>query len=158
MKIVLRMGIALLLVVFFVAAPCVAADVSPETKAEFKAFLDQYRKAFSAKDADAVVAMYAPDAVLMGTGAGELYEGADAIRKAHIEFFESFDKEERTVEFMKVGTEGNVAWVVASMKFTSYIKDKKYEFLINSTTVLEKRDSKWLIVVRHISNLASDKQ
>ncbi len=158
MKIVLRMGIALLLVGFFVAAPCVAADVSPETKAEFKAFLDQYRKAFSAKDADAVVAMYAPDAVLMGTGPGELYEGTDAIRNAHIEFFKSFDKEERTIEWMKVGTEGKVAWVVASMKFTSYMKDKKAEFLIHATTVLEKRDGKWLIIVRHISNLVSDKQ
>jgi len=158
MKIVLRMGIALLLAGLFVASPCTAAEVKPETKAEFKAFLDQYRKAFNEKNADAVMAMYASDAVLIGTGPGELYEGSDDIRKAHVEFFKSFDKEERTIQWMKVGTKGNVAWIAATVKFNSYIKDKKTEFLINSTSVLEKRDGKWVIVVRHFSNLVTDKK
>jgi len=157
MKIVLRMGIALCLVSFFVVAPCVAADASPETKAELKAFLKQYRKAFNAKDVDAVVAMYAPDAVLMGTGPGELYEGSDAIRMAHIEFFKSFDKEEYAIDWIKTGAKADIAWIAASVKFTSHLKDKKAEFLIHSTSVLEKRDDKWLFVVRHISNLVSDK-
>jgi len=155
MKIVLRMMFTLFLVCYFVASPCIAAEVNPETKAEIRAFLDQYREAFKLKNADAVMAMYAPDAVLMGTGPGELYDGADAIRKAHIEFFKSFDKEARTIDWIKVGTKDDVAWIAASVKFTSYLKDKKVEFLIHSTSVLEKRDGKWLIIVRHISNLVS---
>jgi len=157
MRIVLRMMIALFLVGLFVAAPCITAEVNPETKAELKAFLNQYRDAFNAKNTDAVMAMYASDAVLMGTGPGELYEGADAIRAAHTEFFKSFDKEKRSIEWIKAGANGDVAWIAAIVKFTSSIKDNKSEFQINSTSVLEKRNGKWVFIVRHFSNLVSDK-
>ena len=157
MKIVLRMIVALFLVGLFVVAPCIAAEINPETKEELKVVRDQYREAFKLKNIDAVVAMYAPDAVLMGTGPGELYEGADAIRAAHVEFFKNFDKEEQSIEWVKFGAKGDVAWVAVTEKFTSYMKSKKIEFQINSTMVLEKRNGKWVIVVRHFSNLVSDK-
>ncbi len=157
MKVVLRMTVALILIGFFVAAPCIAAEVNPETKAEIKAFLNQYRDAFKMKNIDAVMAMYAPDAVLMGTGPGELYEGQDAIRKAHVEFFKSFDKEEPSIEWFKAGAKGDVAWIAAAVKFTSSLKDKKGEFQLNSTSILEKRNGKWVFIVRHFSNLAPAK-
>ena len=157
MKTVLRMMFTLFLVCFFVAAPCIAADVNTETKTEIKAFLNQYREAFKSKNADAVMAMYASDAVLMGTGPGELYEGQDAIRKAHVEFFKSFDKEEPSIEWIKAGAKGDIAWIAATVKFTSSMKDKKTEFMLNSTSVLEKRNGKWVFIVRHFSNLVSAK-
>ena len=161
MKFLLRMMIALFLVSFFVTASGIAAEanpeIKPEIKKELKAFLNQYREAFKAKNTDAVMAAYASDALLMGTGPGELYEGKDAIRKAHVEFFKSFDKEDPSIEWFKAGAKGDFAWISAVVKFTSSMKDKKGEFQINSTSVLEKRNGKWVFIVRHFSNLVSGK-
>jgi uncharacterized protein (TIGR02246 family) len=48
---------------------------------EALAVLDKWAKAFAASDVDAIVALYAPDALFMGTGSKTVVKDTAAIRK-----------------------------------------------------------------------------
>ncbi len=106
----------LVFICFVFTASSFAGEISPEIKKELRAFQAQYRKAFDSKNIDGVMAMYAPDAVLMGTGEGELYRGKDAIRMAHIAFFRTFEKEDYSTTWMKAGAKGDIAWISACVR------------------------------------------
>ena len=101
MKIV-RIMVALVFVVSF-AGISLAAETDVDTDKELMEFVQKYRQAFEQKDIDGVMAMYAKDAVLMGTGPGERFVGAEEIRNAHVELFKTFDKEESTLTWHKTG-------------------------------------------------------
>jgi ketosteroid isomerase-like protein len=52
-----------------------------DAKGEALAVLDQWTKAFAASDVDAIVKLYAPDALFMGTGSKTVVTDPAAIRK-----------------------------------------------------------------------------
>lgn len=151
----LRLFLALVFVVFW-GSLAWAAEPDAGFEKEIKGFVLKYREAFKEKDIDAVMAMYADDAVLMGTGPGERFVGKEEIKNAYIEYFKTFDKEEYTMTWSKVGKQGDVVWATGMTQFTSYYKNKKNEFALNWTTVLVKQDGAWKIVHRHISNLSCE--
>ena len=102
------------------------------------------------------MAMYAEDAVLLGTGPGERYEGSEEIRNAYTEYFNTFDKEEGTLTWYKAGHQGDVVWAAGMSRIRSYLKNVEREFGLNWTLVLSKRDGTWKFVQRHISNISCE--
>ena len=150
-----KVRLFLILVVVFVlsAAPCLAAGADSGAVAEIDRMLKSYSEAFSNKDVDAVLGFYAPDAILMGTGPGERYDGREGIREAYLQFVGSFEKRTTETTWAKTWVKGDVAWTMSMSQFTTYKKNVKNEFAINTSVVLEKRNGKWVFVTHHFSNL-----
>jgi ketosteroid isomerase-like protein len=133
-----------------------ASGLDADTEKEIMEFVLKYRQAFEQKDVDEVMAMYAADAVLMGTGPGERFVGAEEIRDAHLELFKSFDKEESTLTWHLAGTQGDVVWIAGMTHINGYMKNNKKEFALNWTMVLAKEEGTWKFVQRHISNISCE--
>jgi len=148
-----RLFLTLLVVFVLAAVPCLAAEADSGVMAELVESYKSYIQAFNNKDVDAVMGFYAPDAILMGTGPGERYEGAEGIRDAHLHFFGTYDKQTSELTWHKVWVKGDVVWLMTMEQFTAYYKNVKNEFAINSSVVMEKRNGKWVIVSLHFSNL-----
>ena len=136
--------------------PAVAA-ANPESVEALVALYDSYAKAFSSHDAAGVVAAFAEDAVILGTGPGEIWGGRKEISQAYKNFFQGFDpgKQESEVLFRAANVIGGMAWLMAvnKVKFTKGADST--EFGVNSTVVFEKVDGKWLIRLLHFSNLTA---
>jgi uncharacterized protein (TIGR02246 family) len=144
-----------ILVLLVSVLSCQAGEPAAEIDVVKKTIVD-HSKDFDKKDTKAAVSFYADDAVIMGTGAGELYAGKEKITEAFAQFFSSFDTEKREVLYHEVKLNGDVAWTMSSVLFTSTFKDKQSKYHLNVTRVLEKRDGKWLCVSEHFSNLVSE--
>jgi uncharacterized protein (TIGR02246 family) len=141
------------------AAPLVA-QTKPADAASvdaLKAMLDSYMKAFSAHDTAGVLKLFSPDAVVLGTGPGEIWGGGDEIATAHKNFFSLFDpgKHTQEVQFRDGHVMGDMAWL-ASMSSVSFTKGANtIRFGLNLSAVFEKTGGAWQIRVLHMSNVAS---
>lgn len=143
-----------LLVVFLLSgAPGLAAGVDSAVMAEIDQMMAAYGQAFNNKDVNAVLGFYAPDAVLMGTGPGERYEGHEGIGEAYRQFVQSYDKQTSERTWLKIWVKGDLAWGMTMAQYTTYYKNAKSEFAVNNSVVLEKRNGKWLFVSHHFSSL-----
>ncbi|GBC62077.1 hypothetical protein DENIS_3040 [Desulfonema ishimotonii] len=148
--------VMLALTVFLMTAPfCVAEEPSPEVMAELEAFYKSYVDTVQKKDIDAMMKLWAPGPgiLLMGTGPGERFLGEEAVREAHLSFFDESDKEEIKLTWHKANISGNTAWVANMAYITTYASNKKNEYALNWTWVLNKTDGKWLLNMQHYSNL-----
>lgn len=152
---VIRIVMAMVIVVCF-ASTAFASEMDAKTEKEVVEFVKKYRQEFEQRNIDAVMAMYAEDAVLMGTGSGERWVGPEEIRNAYLEIFKTFDKEESTLTWHKEGEKGDVVWVAGMTHVNGYVKNEKREFALNWTMVLVKQDGTWKFVQRHISNISCE--
>ena len=122
-----------------------------------KALIDSYQKAFSAHDMTALLSLFAPKALIIGTGPGEIWGTAAEIREAYQRFFDLFDKGKQTHESLFVDGQvvGDMAWLVSMSKMTFSKGTGKTEFGLNLSVVFEKIGGKWLVRTLHFSNLTS---
>lgn len=136
--------------------PALAA-ANPEAVEALMTLFNSYSKAFSSHDAAGVVAAFAKDAVILGTGPGEIWGGHAEISQAYKNFFQGFDpgKQESEVLFRSANVIGDMAWLISlnKVKFTKGADST--EFGVNSTAVFEKTNGKWLIRLLHFSNLTA---
>ena len=77
------------------AAP--AAD-NPEIEG-VRALLTAHDEAMTNHDMKGVLATFSPKAVIIGSGPGELWSGADEIEGAYENFFKSFDKKTQNFHY-----------------------------------------------------------
>jgi len=134
------------------ADPANAASVEA-----LKALLDAYMKAFSAHDTPAVIKLFAPNAIMVGTGPGEIWGGPEEIAAAHKNFFGLFEsgKQKHQSLFRDGHVMGDMAWLVA-MSQVSFTKGTQVtEFGLNVSVVFEKTGGTWLIRALHLSNAAT---
>jgi uncharacterized protein (TIGR02246 family) len=131
-----------------------AAAGNPELE-KLKALLDSYTKAFSAHDLAGVMKHFAPNAVVIGTGPGEIWGGPEEIGEAHKNFFQVFDKGKQSAEqlFRDGHIVGGMAWLLSITKMTVTKGDKTSEFGLNSSVVFEREGADWQIRAMHISNI-----
>lgn len=149
---------ALLLVIL-----CLSVQVAPAQGGKSGAAVDimdllkRHDDAMNQQDLNAVLALFASDAktVVLGTGPGERYQGIGEIKTAYTEFFKDYDKGTlaRECYWKDGGGSGNMAWGAAMCKFTDSMGDRKREYGLNVSTVVEKRSGKWQFVMVHFSNL-----
>ncbi len=125
-----------------------------------KAVLESYETAFSAHDAAGVLKVFAPNAIVVGTGPGEIWGGAEEIGEAYKHLFALFDQGKQKFEplFRDGHVLGDMAWLM-SMSKVSFTKGTQVtEFGLNSSVVFEKIGGKWLVRAMHFSNLTGGKQ
>jgi uncharacterized protein (TIGR02246 family) len=132
-----------------------AAQANPDLE-KLKALLDSYTKAFSAHDLEGVLKHFAPNAVVIGTGPGEIWGGPEEIGEAHKNFFQVFDKGKQSAEqlFRDGHIIGGMAWLLSMTKMTITKGDKTSDFGLNSSVVFERQGAEWQVRVMHISNVA----
>lgn len=138
------------------AKPAVVG-VNKESLDSLKALHDAYFNAFSKHDTAAVLALFAPNAVVIGTGPGEIWGGHDEIGQAHKNFFQGFDpgKHESESLFRDGNVVGDMAWALSMSKVKFTKGADVTEFGLNVSMVFEKTGGKWMIRAMHFSNLTA---
>jgi len=138
------------------ATPALAQGDKPSPEVEaLKALLDAHDKAFSAQDLKGVLALFSPNATILGTGPGEIWGGHGEIAAAYGHFFEDFDPGKQKVEplWRDGHVLGDMAWLMAVTKVTMTKGARTVEVGINLSVTFEKAAGKWLIRAMHFSNL-----
>jgi len=123
---------------------------------EASAIVDQWSATYSTNDRNALVKLYAPDALLLGTTDQAATRGTEEIR----EYFVALDKGGRknTIKERDVIVLGPEAVVVAGFYDFSR-KEQNYEPRPSRfTMVVVKRDGRWMIAHHHSSPRAATRQ
>ncbi|HXH42797.1 MAG TPA: SgcJ/EcaC family oxidoreductase [Bradyrhizobium sp.] len=123
---------------------------------EANAVIDQWSATYSANDRDALVGLYAPDAILLGTTSPVMSEGTEEIRKYFQELPGSGRKntivERRTIVLSETSVVGTGFYDFARAAENDRPRPSRF------TMVLAKRDGRWKIVHHHSSPLSAVRQ
>jgi uncharacterized protein (TIGR02246 family) len=153
----LPVAIAILVALGAGAQICRAQSGGGAVRSEMSEMLRKHDEALNKHDLEAVVSLFAPGAktVVLGTGAGERFEGRDGIRAAYTEIFKDFDKGTSTHNcyWKQGGGTAQMVWGAAQCKFTDSKGGKPREYELNVSGVLQKQAGKWYFVMLHYSNL-----
>lgn len=123
---------------------------------EASAVVDQWAATYSASDRNALVKLYTPDALLLGTTDQVATRGSEEIR----EYFVALDKGGRrnTIKEKDIIVLGPDAVVVAGF-YDFARKEQNYEPRPSRfTMVVVKRDGRWMIAHHHSSPRAATRQ
>src|SRR5262245_28265493 len=144
----------LVLVVLAMLVP-VAASADPA--ADVAKTLDNWAATFNANDVDALVKLYTPDAVLVGTAGSTLNEGSDAIRKYFARLEKSGDKVSIGIRKIVV-LDDSVAYITGFNEFTAVRNGETRRSPTGFTMVMVRRGSEWLIAHQHSSRRSTQTQ
>jgi uncharacterized protein (TIGR02246 family) len=151
-----------MLLSMILAGNCLAQPGNIKTNADVKALIERHFNALNAHDLKGVMETYAasPDAVLMGTGPGEVYLGDEAIGGAYAQFFTRFDPNTLSFSYdwILTASRGNFAWFAVTTTITGTVKNEKRERVLNMSGTLEKVKGKWRVVSVHFSRLGAEQQ
>ena len=117
---------------------------------EANAIVDRWSAAYNSNDPDAVVRMYAPDAILLGTVSPVISKGAEEIRKYFAMIKGSGNK--NTIEERYTIPVSDTAVVVTGFYGFTRMKDgQPTPSPSRFTMLLMKRDGEWRIAHHHSS-------
>jgi uncharacterized protein (TIGR02246 family) len=122
-------------------------------KAEIRQVLDEWVKAFEARDVKAIMALYDPDVVAYDLVPPLQYVGKDAYGKDYAEFFAEF-KGPLKVEIRDVHIEasGDLAYVACLERVSGTMTNgQQSSTWLRATSVFRKEGGKWLDVHDHVS-------
>lgn len=135
-----------------------ARAISSEAKndeAAIRELYDRWSKAFTSRDIDGIMAVYAPGDSVVGYDivAPLQYVGKDAYRKDYEAFLAQYvgpiDIEYRD---LRIVASGDVAFIHALERMSGTLKNgQKSDIWVRATSGLRKIKGKWLIVHDHIS-------
>jgi len=152
----LRTFSALAFIAGFVTAVSAQSPKS-EAAADIATLLKKHDAAMNQHDLNGVTQLYAkgPNTVLLGTGPGEKFQGLEEIGTAYTEIFKDFDKGSLSANcyWKDGGVLGTAAWGAAMCKVSDSLGNKKREYELNVSAVLEKQSGRWLFRLLHFSNL-----
>lgn len=139
------------------STPAEADDKKAELT-KVHALLKAHDDAMTNHDLNGVMATFAPKAVLMGTGPGELWATPDQIKEAYKHFFEGFDKGQQ--DFTYHERKGDLGSEMGYLFTSGEIKGKKdgkaFAFPINLSVTVSKAAGSWKIAAMHFSNLVGE--
>jgi uncharacterized protein (TIGR02246 family) len=123
-----------------------------------RALLKAHDAAMTNHDIDGVLATFAADAVVMGTGPGEWYSGTAAIKEAYGHFFEGFDKGEQdfTYHSKSGGLSSDMGWLATTGDIKGKLKGKEIAFPVNISVTVVKAGGKWKFASMHFSSLTGE--
>ena len=145
--------LALAVSLLFATGPTMALAGAAD---EANAVIDRWSATYSANDRDALVALYAPDAILLGTTSPAISEGTAEIRKYFQELPGSGRKntivERRTIVLSETSVVGTGFYNFARASENDAPRPSRF------TIVVVKRDGRWMIVHHHSSPLSASRQ
>ena len=150
-----KLTVALMVAAFALLASCglQKADIEAE-KAAVKAVLDQYVTSVENEDMDAYAQLVAHDSEMMNFGGfGDPIVGWDALKQVMDGQNTALSETEISVSNLAIHVSemGDLAWATCLWNLKAIMGENPIELPIRCTWVLEKRDTKWLIVHFHKS-------
>jgi ketosteroid isomerase-like protein len=127
-----------------------------DVETEVFTFMNRVAQAYSRRDADAVLALAAPDIIGFGSGPDEKVVGAALMRKSLDRDFSQCDGLSMKFPWMAVRSEGNVAWVAADCTIAATIKNETHTYPGRATAVAKKTGDQWQLALLHIALPAAD--
>jgi ketosteroid isomerase-like protein len=131
-----------------------------QTEAEIKALGENVWKEYARKDLEASMGLWTsdPDLVAIGTGADELRLGPEELRRGLRRDFAQAEDIEITTEWLSISAAGNVAWSAANARLSGTIDGEAATLLCRLSTVYEKRNGTWQIMLLHLSLPAAEQE
>ncbi|WP_454652120.1 SgcJ/EcaC family oxidoreductase [Bradyrhizobium liaoningense] len=133
------------------AVSATAALAGPAEEAN--ATIDRWSATYSANDRDALVGLYAPDAILLGTTSPVISEGTEGIRQ----YFQDLPASGRKNTIIERRTAVLSDTLVVGTGFYNFARAAENDAPRPSrfTMVVAKRDGQWVIVHHHSSPLSA---
>jgi ketosteroid isomerase-like protein len=129
-----------------------------KTETEVLAVLNKMSEAYARRDTNGIRAVIAPDSdvVMFGTGADEKRIGVEEIQAQAERDWSQTEAASFQLDECAVSAAGSVAWVAADITFNVKAGGQELALPGRMTSVLEKRESHWLIVQAHFSFPAAE--
>jgi len=125
---------------------------------EANAALDKFSAAYTANDVDALVQLYAPNAILLGTNSPVISEGRDAVRAYFTNLKLAGSGNKNDIEDRKtIVVDDNAVVVTGFYLFTRMSDGKPVPAPARFTVLLTKVGGQWLIAHQHSSPRAMPK-
>jgi uncharacterized protein (TIGR02246 family) len=142
----------------FVSVTFLARASFAGTAQDANAALDRFSAAYSANDVEALVKLYTPDAILLGTNSPIISEGRDAVRAyfTNLKLAGSGNRNE-IQERRTIVVDDNAVVVTGFYQFTRMSDGKPIPAPSRFTVLLTKVDGQWLIAHQHSSPRAVPK-
>jgi uncharacterized protein (TIGR02246 family) len=133
------------------------AASNPELE-KIRAVLKAHDDAMTGHDLKGVLATLAPNAVIVGTGPGEVWSTPEEIKDAYEHFFTGFDKGQQdfTYHFKRGGLGSDMGWIMVSGEVKGKKDGKDFAFPMNISLTAAKADGKWRIAGMHFSTLTGE--
>jgi ketosteroid isomerase-like protein len=125
----------------------------PRSEAEVTQVLARIVDAARRRDVEGAVALFAddPDVFLYGTGVDEARKGRAEIRTQIERDLSQSDAWSWTLGQQSISSAGAVAWTAGDVVIRVVVGDRTLDVPHRLTTVLERRDGKWLVLQMHLS-------
>jgi len=125
----------------------------PKTEAAAMKVMNQLIEAFTKRDLDGALALFAPDpdVVFIGSGADERCIGLDEVKAEFERAFAQSEEASIQLGWYSVSAAGSVAWVASDAVIQAKVSGQEISFPVRITTVLEQRGGRWLVVQSHDS-------
>lgn len=123
--------------------------------AKIQELLGSHDEAMTAHDLDGVLGTFADDAMVMGTGPGEMWAGKEELKEAYGHFFEVFDKGAQDFEYSyrQGDLSAEMGWLMASGTVKGTKDGKDFAYPLNVSLTVSKSGSDWKIAAMHFSTL-----
>lgn len=118
---------------------------TPQAKAEIAALFDRWNRSLATGDPNAVLANYAPDAILLPTLSDRVRHNPDELRDYFVHFLQA--KPQGTITESNIRVFGDIAIDAGTYVFDT----RKGKVPARYTFVYRKIGDKWLIVEHHSS-------
>jgi uncharacterized protein (TIGR02246 family) len=153
-----RVGALLLASAAFAAVTFMVRTAIAGPAEEANAALDRFSAAYTANDIDALIKLYAPNTILLGTNSPIISEGSDAVRAyfTNLKLAGSGNKNE-IQERRTIVINDNAVVVTGFYQFTRMSDGKPVPAPARFTVLLTKADGQWLIAHQHSSPRAMPK-
>lgn len=144
---------AMLVCLLGVMMQAVPASAQAGDKAAIEALYKNFNDAFNKKDANAIMAFYAPDIFVFDVIPPRQYVGWDAYKKDWQDVFTAMPGPiQNNISDLQITIVGSVAYTHYIENGTMTDKDgKALHMAVRATDVLRKANGKWLIVQEHNS-------
>jgi uncharacterized protein (TIGR02246 family) len=144
------------------SAICMSLGVARPSMAgpaeEANAALDRFSAAYTANDVEALVRLYAPNAILLGTNSPIISEGSDAVRAYFTDLNLAGSGNKNEIQERRTIVVNDSAVIVTGFyQFTRMSDGKPVPAPARFTALLTKIDDKWLIAHQHSSPRAMPK-
>jgi ketosteroid isomerase-like protein len=128
------------------------------TEAAVKDFLSQFAESYKGRDINEVLAFFAPDVVVFGTGADEKRVGLAEMKAQFKRDWTQSEAGSFSFGWTSISATGSVAWTASDVTFDATVGGEEFSFPARFTSVIEKRGDKWLLVQAHFSFPATDQE
>lgn len=145
--------VRLLSIALLVVAPVVAVAGPAE---DANAVIDRWSATYSANDRDALVGLYTPDAILLGTTSPIVSKGADGLR-TYFEALPGSGRKNAITERYTIVLNDDAVVGTGFYTFTR-AADNDTPRPSRFTMLVVKRDGKWMIAHHHSSPRAETRQ